>query len=108
MNRKILLAVTIIVALVLGVALGRMFGSGKFAGGSAGEDAQREILYWVAPMDANYRRDVPGKSPMGMDLVPVYADEVDGQPGVVTEMDQPTPQPADAGWNLQKRPGAFS
>ncbi|WP_420933551.1 efflux RND transporter periplasmic adaptor subunit [Alteromonas sp. A081] len=29
-------------------------------------------LYWVAPMDANYRRDEPGKSPMGMDLVPVY------------------------------------
>ena len=33
------------------------------------------ILYWVAPMDPNYRRDKPGKSPMGMDLVPVYADE---------------------------------
>jgi Cu(I)/Ag(I) efflux system membrane fusion protein len=34
-------------------------------------------------MDANYRRNEPGKSPMGMDLVAVYADEVDGQPGVV-------------------------
>jgi len=34
-------------------------------------------------MDANYRRDGPGKSPMGMDLVPVYADEVDSQPGTV-------------------------
>jgi Cu(I)/Ag(I) efflux system membrane fusion protein len=31
-------------------------------------------LYWVAPMDANYRRDKAGKSPMGMDLVPVYDD----------------------------------
>lgn len=31
-------------------------------------------LYWVAPMDPNYRRDVPGKSPMGMDLIPVYDD----------------------------------
>ena len=29
-------------------------------------------LYWVAPMDENYKRDKPGKSPMGMDLVPVY------------------------------------
>lgn len=37
---------------------------------------EREILYWVAPMDPNFRRDQPGKSPMGMDLVPVYADEV--------------------------------
>ena len=36
--------------------------------------AEDEVLYWVAPMDPNYRRDKPGKSPMGMDLVPVYAD----------------------------------
>lgn len=40
-----------------------------------------EPLYWVAPMDPDYRRDKPGKSPMGMDLVPVYASE--RQPGVV-------------------------
>ncbi len=32
----------------------------------------KEILYWVAPMDPNYRRDKPGKSPMGMDLIAVY------------------------------------
>jgi len=37
----------------------------------AGED--KEILYWVAPMDPNYHRDKPGKSPMGMDLIPFYA-----------------------------------
>jgi Cu(I)/Ag(I) efflux system membrane fusion protein len=36
---------------------------------------EEAVLYWVAPMDPNYRRDKPGKSPMGMDLVPVYADE---------------------------------
>jgi Cu(I)/Ag(I) efflux system membrane fusion protein len=36
-------------------------------------DDEQEILYWVAPMDANYQRDKPGKSPMGMELVPVYA-----------------------------------
>ena len=40
----------------------------------------KEILYWVAPMDPNFRRDEPGKSPMGMDLVPVYAtNEVESQ-----------------------------
>ena len=33
---------------------------------------EKKPLYWVAPMDANFRRDKPGKSPMGMDLVPVY------------------------------------
>jgi Cu(I)/Ag(I) efflux system membrane fusion protein/cobalt-zinc-cadmium efflux system membrane fusion protein len=27
-------------------------------------------LYWKAPMDPSYVRDAPGKSPMGMDLVP--------------------------------------
>ena len=42
----------------------------------AGRDpAEREILYWRAPMDPNYTSDRPGKSPMGMDLVPVYAEE---------------------------------
>lgn len=39
----------------------------------ASED--KEILYWVAPMDPNYRRDKAGKSPMGMDLIPFYAGE---------------------------------
>jgi len=39
---------------------------------------EKVILYWVAPMDPNYRRDKPGKSPMGMDLEPVYSDGDDG------------------------------
>jgi Cu(I)/Ag(I) efflux system membrane fusion protein len=49
----------------------------------AGDEAEREILYWVAPMDPNFRRDGPGKSPMGMDLVPVYRDEASSGGGVV-------------------------
>ena len=48
----------------------------------ASGDSAREPLYWVAPMDASYRRDGPGKSPMGMDLVPVYAEE-DSDEGLV-------------------------
>ncbi|MGC8494346.1 MAG: efflux RND transporter periplasmic adaptor subunit [Syntrophobacteraceae bacterium] len=40
--------------------------------------AKRKILYWRAPMDPNYISKKPGKSPMGMDLVPVYADEAPG------------------------------
>ena len=31
-------------------------------------------LHWAAPMDPNYQRSGPGKSPMGMDLVPVCAE----------------------------------
>ena len=42
----------------------------------------RKVLYWRAPMDPNYRSDSPGKSPMGMDLVPVYEDESDVDGGV--------------------------
>lgn len=37
------------------------------------EETELQVLYWVAPMDPQYRRDKPGQSPMGMDLVPVYA-----------------------------------
>ncbi|GAL05513.1 membrane fusion protein CzcB family [Photobacterium aphoticum] len=50
--------------------------------------ASNEPLYWVAPMDPNYQRDKPGKSPMGMDLIPVYADDLKSsnadKPGTVT------------------------
>ena len=35
----------------------------------------KKIKYWVAPMDPKYIRMEPGKSPMGMDLVPVYEQE---------------------------------
>ncbi len=73
----------IAVAVAIGILIGRATSSPTGALTETSAGSQREILYWVAPMDANYRRDEPGKSPMGMDLVPVYADEVDGQPGVV-------------------------
>jgi len=43
----------------------------------------RKILYWVGPMTPSYRSSKPGKSPMGMDLVPVYAD-ASGSSGGVT------------------------
>ncbi len=47
------------------------------------DEEDREVLYWVAPMDPNYKRDKPGKSPMGMDLIPVYKD---GQQGTGSEV----------------------
>ncbi|MGB8273709.1 MAG: efflux RND transporter periplasmic adaptor subunit [Alphaproteobacteria bacterium] len=34
--------------------------------------SERKILYWTDPMIPGYRSEKPGKSPMGMDLVPVY------------------------------------
>ncbi len=51
----------------------------------ASENGGPEILYWVAPMDPNFRQPGPGKSPMGMDLVPVYSgQEPTGDPAEVT------------------------
>ena len=50
--------------------------------GTGVEASGPQVLYWVAPMDANYRRDKPGKSPMGMDLVAVYAED-NAEDGVV-------------------------
>ena len=50
------------------------------SGGDAQDSGERKPLYWVAPMDANYRRDEPGLSPMGMELVPVYEEGVSGGP----------------------------
>lgn len=36
------------------------------------------ILYWRDPMDPTMRSDKPGKSPMGMEMVPVYEGEEGG------------------------------
>ena len=43
-------------------------------GGSKGQ----KIAYWRAPMNPTEIYDKPGKSAMGMDLVPVYKDELSG------------------------------
>jgi Cu(I)/Ag(I) efflux system membrane fusion protein/cobalt-zinc-cadmium efflux system membrane fusion protein len=48
---------------------------------SAGE---RKIKHWRAPMDPTFISDQPGKSTMGMDLVPVYEEEAgEAPPGTV-------------------------
>ena len=51
--------------------------SGLFSATQVSAEGDDEVLYWVAPMDSNYQRDKPGKSPMGMELVPVYANSGD-------------------------------
>jgi Cu(I)/Ag(I) efflux system membrane fusion protein len=61
-------------AAMAGIALERLLLSGPMTMDES-KLAEEKPLYWVAPMDANYRRDEPGKSPMGMNLVPVYASD---------------------------------
>ncbi|MCZ6503939.1 MAG: efflux RND transporter periplasmic adaptor subunit [Gammaproteobacteria bacterium] len=67
-----------LVVLLIGIGIGfgllQMMGPKDVSVSVAAE----EPLYWVALMDASYRRDKPGKSPMGMDLVPVYAGQASG------------------------------
>ncbi|UCF57717.1 MAG: efflux RND transporter periplasmic adaptor subunit [Deltaproteobacteria bacterium] len=50
----------------------------------------RKIAYWRAPMNPTEIYDKPGKSAMGMDLVPVYEDELVG--GVEIKVDPVTQQ----------------
>jgi len=82
MNKYVAVAAAFIAALVIGLLIGRNWSPPVESGATA--QAERDILYWVAPMDPGYRRDEPGKSPMGMELAPVYADEVASRPGVVS------------------------
>lgn len=83
MRKQILFIVVVTAAVVAGVVIGKNWSQQTEMGSSSSDDADRQVLYWVAPMDPNYRRDEPGKSPMGMELVPVYADDVDATPGTV-------------------------
>ena len=64
--------------LVLAIFFGAVLGGAVsyFVMSSTSNDAGMSAapLYWVSPMDPTYRRDSPGTSPMGMELVPVYSE----------------------------------
>lgn len=70
--KKIIL--TSLAAVSVGLGAGFFLGQGPNPSAETAE-AEKAPLYWVAPMDPTYRRDGPGKSPMGMDLVPVYEEQ---------------------------------
>jgi Cu(I)/Ag(I) efflux system membrane fusion protein/cobalt-zinc-cadmium efflux system membrane fusion protein len=55
--------------------------AGPSAAGEGPCPAGAAPLSWKAPMDPTYVRDEPGKSPMGMDLVPVCPGEDSGIAG---------------------------
>jgi len=86
---------TTMISLIMGVIVGALVTIAAFnffsesnnqAEPNSTAKAKQEPLYWVAPMDPNYQRDAPGKSPMGMDLIPVFADErgsADSTPGTI-------------------------
>ncbi len=66
-------ALTLLAGAAIGYGAG-VFNSRSVDAGSGGETSvgERKVAFWKAPMDPNFRSDKPGKSPMGMDLIPVY------------------------------------
>lgn len=74
----------VLLCLLIGGLLGAA-GVWLYAPSEADAVDEEKPLYWVAPMDPNYRRDEPGLSPMGMELVPVYEEAPsDNTPGEIT------------------------
>lgn len=77
MKNRMTIALSIIISLVLGGFIGSRLGDTPrdIPGHNEASSKEPEILYWVAPMDASFKSDKPGKSPMGMDMVAVYAND---------------------------------
>jgi Cu(I)/Ag(I) efflux system membrane fusion protein len=84
MTTRIVVFILLLAAFAGGVLLGPKWTGTANDSGDGGREAAAEpkVLYWVAPMDPGFRRDKPGKSPMGMDLVPVYEDRTGGSDAV--------------------------
>ncbi len=80
--------------------------SGATAGASSGEkpEGKGKILYWRSSMDPGFISKKPGKDSMGMDLVPVYANqlssgEVTISPTVVQDIGVTTTKAVSAPFN---------
>ncbi len=84
MKNKITIFLVLITGVGIGMAVSHWSSSPDRLAEIDSAKSEPSILYWKAPMDPNYRRDQPGKSPMGMDLVPVYAGAEDDDESVVT------------------------
>ena len=75
-NSLILVIGAVLLAAAAGYFIGKRGGVMQGApqkSATTTDAGERKVLYWKAPMDPNFRSDKPGKSPMGMELVPVYA-----------------------------------
>ena len=83
-SKKHLLFILVSIGVVLAILLFmKPFGGEE----NQSDKSEQKIAYWVAPMDPNYRQDRPGKSPMGMDLIPVYEEEFSNQTSVPDKSD---------------------
>jgi len=62
------------------------------AGAEAGGPQERKVLYWRSSMQPDLVSDRPGQDAMGMDLVPVYAEEAESAAGKTITIDPVTIQ----------------
>jgi Cu(I)/Ag(I) efflux system membrane fusion protein len=72
MNKSILL--TAIITLTIGLGAGYWL-SKSFQSSTVETEDQKQLLFYRSPMNPSVTSPVPAKDPMGMDYVPVYADE---------------------------------
>ncbi len=98
MNKKrSLLTIFIFIFIIAaggGFFLGQLLSSntGEMADAPGQADSERKVLYWQSPMNPTEIYDSPGKSVMGMDLVPVYEDEASMDSGGTVSIDPITVQ----------------
>ena len=82
-RRNLIIVVVIISAAAFGA--GYLISPGANGGGGGGS-GEREVLYYVDPMNPSFRSPEPGTAPCGMALEPVYADgggAASAGPGVI-------------------------
>lgn len=80
-ERRTLLTVIIVLAVALIAGTAGYLIAGGGAGTTPADPSGRRILYWYDPMLPQERYPGPGRSSMGMELIPKYADEA-GEEGV--------------------------
>ena len=75
-NKKLFMVIGLTVGLFLtGLISFKIINGNSQAETPSDKTGKGKILYYRAPMNPNYIADKPGKSPMGMDLIPVYEEK---------------------------------
>jgi multidrug efflux pump subunit AcrA (membrane-fusion protein) len=96
-SSKLWIALLVLVAAGVGWLGGELMRAGSEHAGDLREadgpcPSGAQPLYWKAPMDPSYVRDAPGKSPMGMDLVPECPSDRGAPAAGVVQIDAATVQ----------------
>ena len=87
MKKTIFVLVPVLLAGLILAGCGKSGNNSAAKGDStavASSKGERKVLYWYDPMSPTIHFDHPGKSPtMDMDFVPMYADQIDGNPNAI-------------------------